>query len=222
MQFQKLQIYGFGRHRDEVIDFSSGMNILFGNNEAGKTTIYECILQILFGFPQKNHLLRSYEPKGGGSYGGMLSIVDDEYGAYTVERVGGKAGGNVRVQLENGESGEEELLKKLLRGHGRSDLEAIFAFSMHQLQALEKMNEDELNRTLLASGTTGVDQLTQIEKQLIKESNSLFKKSGQNPSINKLIKNIQNEESLLKIEREKLSKYEQKKAELFNLEQDLH
>ncbi len=221
MQFQKLQIYGFGKHRDEVIDFSKGMNILFGNNEAGKTTIYECILQILFGFPQKNHLLRSYEPKNGGNYGGMLSIFDEEFGAYTVERVGGKAGGNVRVQLDRGESGEEELLKKLLHGYGRADLEAIFAFSMHQLQALEKMNEDELNRTLLASGTTGVDQLTLIEKQLLKESNALFKKSGQNPIINKMIKDIQKEELALKVEREKLSKYEPKKQELLQIEQEL-
>lgn len=221
MQFKKLQIYGFGKHRDEVFDFSNGMNILFGNNEAGKTTIYECILQLLFGFPQKNHLLKSYQPKNGGNYGGMLTVFDEEYGLYTVERVGGKAGGNVRVQLENGQSGEEVLLKKLLRNYSRSDMESIFAFSMHQLQALEKMNEDELNRTLLASGTTGVDQLTFIEKQLSKESNALFKKSGQNPTINKMIKNIQQEEMALKVEREKLAKYEPKKEELFQLEIEL-
>lgn len=221
MRIKKLHIYGFGNHTNRVIEFDEQFNFLYGLNEAGKTTMYEFILQILFGFPQKNHLIKSYEPKQGGAFGGAITISDEQFGDYVVERVGGKAGGIVTVQLADGRSGEEELLQQLLKGYSRSDVEAVFAFSMHQLQHLDKMTEDELNRTLLASGTTGVDQLTALEKQLSKESATLFKKSGQNPIINKQVKELQLQEDGLKKERQKLAEYEPKQATLLEWEQKI-
>lgn len=222
MRIKKLHIYGFGQHTNRVIELDRGMTLLYGLNEAGKTTIYEFILQILFGFPQKNHVLKSYEPKNGGAFGGQLEIEDSEYGSYTIERVSGKAGGIVKVYMANGQRGDESLLNDLLRGYSRNDVESVFAFSMHQLQNLEKMTEDDLNRTLLASGTTGVEQLTTIEKQVSKEAAALFKKSGQNPLINKLIKELQQQDNSLKETRQRLAEYEPKRVEIAEIEQKIN
>lgn len=214
MRIVKLHIYGFGQHTNEVIELDRNFTLLYGLNEAGKTTIYEFILQVLFGFPQKNHVLRSYEPKHGGAFGGKIEIEDAQMGRCIVERVGGKSGGIVKVVLEDGNKGGEELLLQLLRGYTRADLESVFAFSMHQLQNLHQMTQDELNRTLVASGTTGVEQITKLEKQLLKESNQLFKKSGQNPVINQQMKAIQLAEIELKEERQRIEEYGPKHAEI--------
>ena len=46
------------------------------------------------------------------------------------------------------------------------------------------MDEEELSRTLLASGTTGVDSLLQLENEVEKVMGDLFKKSGRNPEMN--------------------------------------
>ena len=54
MNIRKIVLYGFGQHENVEIKFSNGMNLLYGPNEAGKTTIQQAILHILFGFPQKN------------------------------------------------------------------------------------------------------------------------------------------------------------------------
>lgn len=221
MRIKQLHIYGFGHHTNRIIQLDEEFNLLYGLNEAGKTTIYEFILQIFFGFPQKNHLIKSYEPKNGGAFGGQIEVIDEEHGSYTVERIGGRAGGVVKVYLANGQVGDEALLNQLLRGYTRSDIEAVFAFSMHQLQNLEKMTEDDLNRTLLASGTTGVEQLTAIEKQVAKESSALFKRSGQNPVINKLIKELEQQDSLLKLTRQKLAEYEPKHLKIEELEAEI-
>ena len=99
----------------------------------------------------------------------------------SIERVRGKSAGDVTVHFEDGTRGGEEELSELLRQYDRASFESIFSFSLLQLQGFEKMDEEELSRTLLASGTTGVDSLLQLEKQMEKEMGDLFKKSGRNP-----------------------------------------
>ena len=66
------------------------------------------------------------------------------------------------------------------------------------------MDEEELSRTLLASGTTGVDSLLQLEKKMEKEMGDLFKKSGRNPEMNVKITELRELEIELKEEQEKV------------------
>ncbi|MFS0577230.1 AAA family ATPase [Sporosarcina sp. 179-K 3D1 HS] len=207
MRIEKLVIYGFGKHENVTIDFGSSMNVLYGLNEAGKTTIQQFILHILFGFPPKNSSLLRYEPKSGSTYGGQVQLQDELYGNCTVERIRGKSAGDVTVRFGDGTAGGEEKLKELLRHYDRSSFESIFSFSLLQLQGFEKMDEDELSRTLLASGTTGVDVLLQVEKKLDKEMGDLFKKAGKLPEMNVKIEELRNLESELKAERERAASY---------------
>ena len=184
MHIQKLVIYGFGQHEDLTIELKNGINVFFGWNEAGKTTIQQFMLSILFGFPLRNQGLLRYEPKGGGRHGGQVHIKHPEFGSVVIERIKGKSAGDVTVFFEDGTRGEEDALKKVLYRYDRSSFESIFSFSIHQLQNFDKMTEEELSRTLLASGTTGVDAITKLEQRATKEMNTLFKKSGKNPEMN--------------------------------------
>lgn len=207
MKIEKLLIYGFGQHENVTIDLGQGMNVFYGLNEAGKTTIQQFILHILFGFPQRNSAMLRYEPKSGGKYGGQIVLNDEIYGRCTVERIRGKSSGDVTVYFENGEKGEEEVLRLLLRQYDRTSFESIFSFSLLQLQGFEKMDEEELSRTLLASGTTGVDSLLRVEKQMEKEMSDLFKKSGRNPAMNVKMKELRELELELKEEQKKVDEY---------------
>ena len=216
MKIKKILLYGFGRHENLEIDFRNGMNVLYGPNEAGKTTIQQAVLHILFGFPQKNQQLR-YEPKSGGKYGGCLYIEDEEYGDWMIERVRGKSSGDVQIRFDDGRVADESELKGLLRGYDRQAFESIFSFSLFQLQDLDKMDEEELSRTLLASGTTGLDTLWKIEKKMDKEMGNLFKKSGKVPPMNKKLVELRELEQAMQTELQKLSEYEpltMRKAEL--------
>ena len=50
-----MQIDGFGIFSaKKVKGMSSGLNIIYGPNEFGKTTLLEFIRCMLFGFPKKN------------------------------------------------------------------------------------------------------------------------------------------------------------------------
>ncbi|WP_303966264.1 AAA family ATPase [Sporosarcina ureae] len=208
MKIRKILLYGFGQHENLEIDLRPGMNLLYGPNEAGKTTIQQAILHILFGFPQKNQQEQRYEPKTGGKYGGCLYIEDQEYGNWMIERVRGKSSGDVSIRFDDGRIAEEEELKRLLRGYDRQAFESIFSFSLFQLQDLEKMDENDLSRTLLASGTTGLDTLWKVEKKMEKEMGGLFKKSGKIPPMNKKLAEIRELEQAMLKEQQKLSTYE--------------
>ena len=207
MKIEKLLIYGFGKHENVVINFTSDLTIVYGLNEAGKTTIQQFILHVLFGFPQRNSTSLRYEPKSGGKYGGQIQLMDQLYGRCTIERIRGKSSGDVTVHFEDGTTGGEEDLKALLRHYNRASFESIFSFSLLQLQGFEKMDENELSRTLLASGTTGVDSLIQLEKRMETDMGELFKKSGRVPKMNVKMKELRELELSLKEEQERVAEY---------------
>ncbi len=207
MKIEKIIIYGFGKHENVTVEFGEGMNVLYGLNEAGKTTIQQFILHVLFGFPQRNSAGLRYEPKSGGKYGGRIQLMDKEYGRCLIERIRGKSAGDVTVYFEDGTTGEEDSLKKILRQYDRTSFESIFSFSLLQLQNFEKMDEDELSRTLLASGTTGVDSLIQVGNKMEKEMGNIFKKSGKNPEMNIKMTELRNLAKELKDEQEKIAGY---------------
>ena len=208
MRIEKLHIYGFGKHENVQIDLALGMNVFYGENEAGKSTIQQFILHILFGFPQKNAQLLRYEPKSGASYGGRIQLIDKRLGRVVIERVKGKASGDVTLYFEDGTRGGEKELESLLYSYKRIDFEAIFSFSLLQLQGFEKMTEEELTRTLLSSGTTGLDTLSNVEAQFVKEMGELFKPSGKKPIINQKIEEIKALEDEWKSHLEEVDKYE--------------
>ncbi|MFJ5767919.1 AAA family ATPase [Lysinibacillus sp. NPDC093210] len=221
LTIQKIHIYGFGKHENITISLQDGVTIFYGMNEAGKTTIQQFILQMLFGFPTKQQSQRKYEPKTSPKFGGQLTILHPIYGQCTIERVKGKATGDVTVYTEDGMKGHDELLAKLLYGYSRASFEAIFSFSIHELQGIEKMSEDELTHLLLASGTTGIHRLSALEKKLEKDAGELFKKTGKLPLINQKIEYLKQLEKTIKKEQATIHTFEDKSLKLQQLEQRL-
>ena len=49
MKIQKLELRHFGKFRDRTILLGDGIQLLYGENEAGKTTIHTFIKSMFFG-----------------------------------------------------------------------------------------------------------------------------------------------------------------------------
>lgn len=208
MKIEKLHIYGFGKHENLEVNVHDGINVFYGENEAGKSTIQQFILHILFGFPQRNSQLLRYEPRSNATYGGKIQILMDDGSRVFIERVKGKASGDVTLYFEDGTRGGEKELAAILNAYSRADYEAIFSFSLLQLQGFEKMTEEELTRTLLSSGTTGMDTLSSVEMQFAKEMGELYKPTGRKPLINQKMEEIRQLETAWKAEMDQVEKYE--------------
>ena len=147
-----------------------------------------------------------------------FKLSDDQGQPVTIERVKGKASGEVTVYYSDGSRGGERELARILHSYSRADFEAIFSFSLLQLQGFEKMTEEELTRTLLSSGTTGMDTLAVIENQFIKEMGELFKPTGRKPLINQKIEELRELETTYKHQLEEVEKYEPSIKRLSELE----
>lgn len=92
MKFLELHLKGFGKFHDRTISFTDGINVIYGKNEAGKSTMHTFIRGMLFGIqPQrgrasKNDLYSKYEPwENGGTYEGSLRLEQGGH-IYRIER----------------------------------------------------------------------------------------------------------------------------------------
>ncbi len=210
MKIMKLHIYGFGRFQDYHIDFTpDGINLIFGENEAGKSTIMAFIRYILFGFPTKQSQELRYEPRLGGRYGGSIVIESTQYGTVTIERTKGKATGDVKLYLEDGTIGNEVELHLVLGEIDRTIYSGIYSFGLSDLQALEHLHSDELNKFLYGVGIAGRNNLLEIEKKNDKMMQALYKPAGKKPAINDQLNKVMKADELTASWRKKRNQYEQ-------------
>ncbi|MFD1739108.1 AAA family ATPase [Bacillus salitolerans] len=188
MIITKLKIYGYGKIIDKEISINDRqLQIFYGENEAGKSTLMSFIHSILFGFPSKLQNVNRYEPKIGFKYGGSMTIQTEPHGEVVVERVAGKSIGDVKVYLSDGSIHKEEKLSEILHGMDLKMYSSIFAFSLHGLQEMNAIKSEDLNEYLFSSSILGNNRIHEIEKKIAKDMEQLFKPSGKKPEINQNI-----------------------------------
>ncbi|MBP3488772.1 MAG: AAA family ATPase [Roseburia sp.] len=87
MQIREADIYHFGKLQEKKIRFAPGINVVYGANEAGKTTLHAFITAMLFGLEKNRGRAKStdgylrYEPWHAPAYysGALRFAVDGRY-----------------------------------------------------------------------------------------------------------------------------------------------
>ncbi|KGE70592.1 ATP-binding protein [Limosilactobacillus reuteri] len=185
MKIKKVHIDGFGKWHDQDFDFTANPQIIYGPNEAGKTTLMAFLVSILFGFADgrgKNRFAQ-YIPKTTFSYGGSL-LVEINGHDYVIKRQRGRNGGKVSVTDSQGRQGGEQELKQLLGPMDRSLYQALFSFGQRDLTAVEELNRDEWQQHLQQLGAVGSAQWDQLINQYQKQANQLYKPRGRKWPLN--------------------------------------
>ncbi|MFP5110842.1 AAA family ATPase [Bacillaceae bacterium C204] len=200
MKIIELHIYGFGQLENVEITDLHDFQVFYGENEAGKSTIMAFIHSILFGFPTKQQTAElRYEPKQSTKYGGKIRVSHEDYGGAVIERVKGKAAGDVKVFMDNGKMGGEELLKELTANFDKNLFQSIFSFNLHGLQNIHQMKSEEIGKFLFSAGTLGTERLSKTEVVLQKELDTRFKPSGKKPILNEKLQALHEINKELKI-----------------------
>ncbi|MGC7946065.1 AAA family ATPase [Bacillus sp. II_CA] len=218
MRMEKLHIYGYGKLENVEMDLSM-LTVLYGENEAGKSTIRSFMKSILFGFPTRGQ--RRYEPKEGGKYGGAITVQTEKYGRLKIERLPKTANGEVTVYFEDGKTGGEEILHDILTGMNESLFESVFSFDMHGLQNIHQLGEADIGNYLFSASAVGSDALLQLDKKLEKEMDQRFKPSGRKPEINVSLQEIKKLEEKMKEWQGKIGTYEKQVEQLKESEEKL-
>lgn len=84
MFIKELNLTGFGKFKYKKFLFKNGLNVIYGTNEAGKSTMHNFMEIMLYGFKSDNsneNLFHKYRPWNSDQYLGSLSVVntEDEY-----------------------------------------------------------------------------------------------------------------------------------------------
>lgn len=163
MRLLELHIDGFGKFHDRTISFNDGINIIYGKNEAGKSTLHTFIRGMLFGIERgrgraaKNDLYTKYEPwENSGTYEGWLRLEKDGT-IYRIERRFRKE--NKSLKIINETKGlEEEATPAFVSGLLDGLTETMYnnTISIGQLKsATEDGMVTELKNYIANMNTTG-------------------------------------------------------------------
>src|SRR3989338_3507245 len=55
MIFKELSLTYFGKFQNKILQFQDGLNLIVGQNESGKSTLFHALLGVLFGFKTERH-----------------------------------------------------------------------------------------------------------------------------------------------------------------------
>lgn len=85
MKLLQVRIHGFGKYYQKDFSFQDGIHVLYGPNEAGKSTLHTFLGCMLFGLERgrgraaRGDLYSKYLPwDHDGSYGGSLSFENED------------------------------------------------------------------------------------------------------------------------------------------------
>ncbi|MBW1811574.1 MAG: AAA family ATPase, partial [Deltaproteobacteria bacterium] len=183
MKIDILRLQAFGPFTNKVVDFSGeghGLHIVFGPNEAGKSTALRAMLGLLYGFGQKveDAWLHDYKKL---EVGGSLRLSDGRL----LNMTRYKRRKNDLID-DTGEPMGQLELDAILGKMDRQAFEHAFGISHQSLrQGVESVLAagGELGHALFAA-TSGLNVLKQVMAGLEEKQNSLFRPRAQKAVIN--------------------------------------
>ncbi|WNG40227.1 AAA family ATPase [Archangium violaceum] len=217
LRIDVLRVHGFGHFSGYELELGPGLNLLYGPNEAGKSTLLAFIRGMLFGLEKRGRSESRYEPEAG-TFGGEL-CVSSGVGPLVVRRVADKRGrAPVTVLSPEGHELLPSRLDEALAHVSRELFCEVFAFSLDELSSFEMLaEEDGVSRALFAAGLRGARRLPEVEKHLEKRAGELFKVSGKNPELNQLLRQLEEVRGQLDKLKDRPEKYFEERERLASL-----
>ena len=160
MKLTELKIDGFGVWRGlEIHGLSPGLNVFYGPNEAGKTTLMQFARAVLYGFSPERWG-RYLPPVRGGRGGGWLG-ASTPAGSFRISRIDrdGVPLGDATVLAPDGTIQGESQLSSLLGDVDESIFNNVFAVGLGELQELGTLDGTAAAR-LLYDLSTGLDRVS--------------------------------------------------------------
>ncbi|XJS10027.1 AAA family ATPase [Aerococcaceae bacterium WGS1372] len=208
MKIKTLDIFGYGHWINQSFEVNESIQLFYGRNETGKSTLMSFIKSILFGFPSKRRRLNKmnrYEPKNSNVYGGRILLLDTTKGNIWVERTKS----DLKLYTESGEELPNSDLDDILGGLDETLFDSFYSFNLANLQELANVGSDQLNNYFLSIGTLGSDKFLKIAKDLDKETSDLYKPKGIKPPLNQQLDRLESLVDQANKAKEKMNRYNQ-------------
>jgi len=187
MKILQLRLLAFGLFTDTVLDLGGGeegLHIIYGLNEAGKSSALRALRQILYGIPERaqDDYLHPYAKM---RIGAVLKHSDGS----VLEFIRRKGRANTLRAADDSTLMDESHLNKFLGGMSADLFATMFGIDHADLIRGGKeiiQGGGTVGQILFAAGA-GLSDLRRIQEELESEADDLFRPSGQKPKINEAI-----------------------------------
>lgn len=166
MRFKTIDIDGFGVWNGlKLDDLSDHATVVYGPNEAGKTTLMQFVRAVLYGFTPERRK-RYLPPVNGGRPGGRLQ-VGNEFGTFMLHRQGSVTDlpedqGPLQIIDDRGEPRETAQLEHLLAEIDEPTFNNVFAVGLKEIQELGSL-DDTAAADYLYRLTSGLDRVSLVD-----------------------------------------------------------
>lgn len=187
MRILQLDLIKIGAFTSAGLDFSAaprerpGFHLVYGLNEAGKSTARRALRVALYGFGHQTDLDFLHDQT---SLRVGLAIENQAGGTQSfIRRKGAK---NTFLGIDGKQAISDELLARCLAGIDTPDeFERAFAIGHEELRAGgEAMLNEDNAEGILSMAAAGLPGLKKIEREFLQRSEQLFLPSGKKPVIN--------------------------------------
>jgi len=176
----KANVYGFGKWVDQRFNFEQDYQVIFGANEAGKTTLLNFIKSILFGFASargENKYLQ-YKPRNSGKYGGELELKADDGSLWTIRRIEGKGDGEVTL-FHDDQQVPTSSLSEIIGSFTKDDFENTHVFDDKAILSIYGLDENKLETEVMSIGAVGSKDWLATADNLNHQADDIYKQRGQ-------------------------------------------
>ena len=187
MRLRRIEAVRYGALAGTTLgDLSSGLTVVHGPNEAGKSSFTSLVRHVLYRYPTARDSEPGYAVGGEGRAARL--VFDDENGAWVIERVEGTHGGRVSVRALEGPE-RPDLLEELTRGVSELAYRTVFGFGLGEMASIEELRgsgDSVISRLYAASAGLRVSP-QEVRAGVEREAAELFKPTGRKPAVNALV-----------------------------------
>ena len=224
MQIKNIKINNYGKIKNKEILFSDKINVIYGENEAGKSTLLHFILNSLYGISKNKKGkeysdFEKYKPWSGDDFSGNISYELDNNNKYEIFRDFKKK--NPKIFNENMEDISKEFSIDKTKGNEffyeqtKVD-EDLFLSTLVVNQQEVKLHKQEQNvliqkiANLVGTGEDNVSYKRAIDRLNRRQLDEVGTQKSREKPINLLQREIEN----LEIEKNEIEKYVDIKYEM--------
>ena len=141
---QRAHMAAFGRFVDRTLGpFKPGLNVVYGPNEAGKTTARAFVGGVLFGWPEARGSRNAYKPRAAAREGSLLFC----------DAATGEVGRVSRARNAEGLIGDDAWLSAICDDIDRETFQTLFSLDADELRSLEAAPDISAKLLTAGSGT---------------------------------------------------------------------
>ncbi|WP_027085236.1 AAA family ATPase [Cohnella panacarvi] len=216
MFIRELYVDGYGALQGTLLTLDRSVTILYGPNEAGKSTLLRFIRAMLYGFPSRKELVERGEPVRGGRHGGRLLLAEPDGREWLLERYA-ERGSGLTVRDPSGmdrQLSQAEWERLALGGITEKLFRQLFAVSLDELHQLRTLQGEEVGNYLYHAGLAGGAALTAARRRLGAEMDRLYRPKGVTQEMNKLLAAIKDAEAAIRQSRDQVQLFNELSEEL--------